>query len=88
MHVLVTKIALRILARRNPEKRADIREILRDPDKLSLVSLEVENTARMVYGFGEGAGLLDFLNWIIEHADEIFAIISKLLIIFAEEENE
>lgn len=80
------RLGLRKLARKNPAKRDDIRKILRDGDLLDAVCEETTAMAAMEYGIGDGDGLLGFLEWFIEHADEIFALISKLLILFAGEE--
>ena len=78
------RLGLRKLARKNPGKRDDIKEVLRDSDLFEALVAESAYVAEYQYGVGEDGGLINFLNWFIEHADEIFAIISKLIALFAE----
>lgn len=86
MSTLVTRIGLRALAWKHPEKRADIRKIRRDSELLEGLTVQAAWVAANEYGLGSDRPFLDFLDWFIEHADEIFAIITKLLLIFAEGE--
>ncbi|GAG59867.1 unnamed protein product [marine sediment metagenome] len=72
--------------RKDASQRAEIRIVLRDPDLLDALVAEVTAVAATELGaIGDGS-FMEFFQWLIEHSDEIFAIISKLLIIFAESE--
>ena len=80
------RLALRRLMRKNPAKRDELRTILRDPDLLEALAVELTACAATELGeVGEGS-FLDFFKYLIENADLIFEIIAKLLIIFAESE--
>ena len=80
------KLGLRRLARKHPDRRDEIKQVLRDDDLLDAVVEESAVVAASVYGIGDGGRLLDFLDWFIENSDAIFAIISKLLLLFGDDD--
>lgn len=82
---IFVRLALRRMMRYNPEQRDNIKQVLRDSDLLDAVVAESEAMASSEFGaIGDGTFMI-FLEWLLDHSDEIFAIISKLLILFAEE---
>ena len=80
------RLALRRMMRKNPDQRSEIRQVLRDPDLLDALIEETQALAALELGaIGEGS-LMEFFEWLLANADEIFALITKLLILFAEAE--
>lgn len=80
------KLALRRMMRKNPAQRDEIRQILRDRDLLDALVVESTAAAASELGaIGDGS-FMEFFKWLIENADTIFEIITKLLVIFAEGE--
>ena len=75
------RIGLRRLARKHPEKRDEIRKVLRDQDLFDAVVESATETYSDTYGDDDGP-LINLLNWIVENYEVIFQIITKLLIFF------
>ena len=89
MRSVFMRLALRRMARKNPEYRADIKTILRDGDLLDAVTEAVSENA--VYeGISKEAPILDWFKWlieyVIEHPEEIMKIIQLILTLFMQEE--
>ena len=81
------RLALRRMMRKNPPQRTAIRQVLRDSDLLDAVIEETTVLAAAELGaIGDGT-FMEFFQWLLDHSDEIFALITKLLILFAETEQ-
>ena len=77
----LVRLALRRLARQHPEHRENIRLVLRDPDMLDAVTEGLCHVSENKYGIGDNS-FMDFLDWLLEHADEILALIAKIVDMF------
>jgi hypothetical protein len=75
-----TRLALRRLARQEGTANADkIRQVLSDTDMLD------ECTARMHddYEAQMGGTLTDFLTWLLDHSDQLLALVLTLVDLFS-----
>jgi hypothetical protein len=77
------RLALRRMARKHPERHEEIRSVLRDPDLLDALIAETQACASAELGdVGEGS-FLEFFQWLIDNSDQLFEIITKLLVLFS-----
>ena len=79
------RLALRRMARRRPRKREEILQVLHDRDLLDALTEELGAAAATERGLGDGR-FMEFLQFLLDNMDLIFAIIEKLLILLAEED--
>jgi len=81
---VTTRIALRILARRNPENREEIQKILDDQDMLDMVVEEASQRYSEVMQVSDGGGgpLLNFLDWLLNNGPALLEFILKLIGMF------
>ena len=90
MRTAFVRLALRRLARKNPQYRADIKTLMRDRDMVDAFTAAISETA--VYeGLVDEAPVLDFFKWLIEYAianpEAIMAIIQMIIMLFAGEDD-
>jgi len=76
-----------IKARRGSDEQKQILRVIKDPDLLDALVEETDRVYQLeVRGEGHDSAsrsFLNFLSWIIEHREQIIAII-KILILFAD----
>lgn len=72
------RLFCRIQLRRSGVDRAAIRQAMRDDDVLQVVLAEIHSTHVSTAAL-DG---MTFLDWLLEHADEIIALIMKIIAMF------
>ena len=63
-------------------QRRQLRQVLGDSDLMAGLTGALVQQAAMEYGLADDTPVLDWFQWLMDHSDEIFAIITRLLIIF------
>jgi len=81
---VATRIALRILARRNPESREEIQKILSDRDLLDATVEWAGASHEMALRDldSDGGPLLNFLDWLLNNGPALLEFILKLIGLF------
>ncbi|MEO2047860.1 MAG: hypothetical protein ABGX16_14975 [Pirellulales bacterium] len=76
----LVRLRLKMLAKRHPDRRADIQQVLDTPDMFDAV---VAHAEVLHLEASSGSRLSDFFEWLIENGPALLDFITKLIAVFA-----
>ena len=77
-----TRLALRMMRRRNRDQREQISAILNDSDKLELMEDEL---AAKSYGGERTDSPMDWFTWLIDNWETVFKVIQMIILVMEKE---
>jgi len=77
------RLALRKIRKEHPEDKENIKEIMRDQDKLAMLEEEMQGQANC-YGVMVG-GAMDWFNYLVENWEMVLKAISVIILLVGKE---